>query len=111
MIERRTFRYPPFVRLVYVFVKHREREAADALADTYGSHLRAVFGPQRVTGPDAPPVGRVQNFFIRRLMLKIEPDAPVSRVRELLDAIYTRLAEARYEPICRGIVYYDVDPM
>lgn len=109
--ERRTFRYPPFVRLVYVFVKHREREAADALADTYGSHLRAVFGPQRVTGPDAPPVGRVQNFFIRRLMLKIEPDAPVSRVRELLDAIYTRLAEARYEPIRRGIVYYDVDPI
>lgn len=109
--DRETFRYPPFVRLVYVYIKHRERQAADALADTYGQHLRAVFGPQRVTGPDAPPVGRVQNFFIRRIMLKIEPDAPVSRVRELLTAIYTRLAEARYEPIKRGVVYYDVDPM
>ncbi|MCI9043652.1 MAG: primosomal protein N' [Muribaculaceae bacterium] len=109
--ERRQFRYPPFVRLVYIYIKHRERVAADALADTYGSHLRAVFGPQRVAGPDAPPVGRVQNFFIRRLMLKIEADAPMSRVRELLTAIHTRLAEARYEPVRRAMIYYDVDPM
>ncbi|MCM1028964.1 MAG: primosomal protein N' [Pseudoflavonifractor sp.] len=109
--ERRQFRYPPFARLVYIYIKHRERVAADALADTYGEHLRAVFSPQRVTGPDAPPIGRVQNYFIRRLMLKIEPDAPVSRVRELLMAIHRRLAEARYEPIRRAFIYYDVDPM
>ncbi len=109
--ERRAFRYPPFVRLIYVYIKHREKVAADALAETYGSHLRAVFGDQRVAGPDAPPVGRVQNFFIRRLMLKIEADAPVSRVRELLNAIHTRLAEARYEPLRRAMIYYDVDPM
>lgn len=70
-----------------------------------------MFGPQRVAGPDAPPVGRVQNFFIRRLMLKIEADAPMSRVRELLTAIHTRLAEARYEPVRRAMIYYDVDPM
>lgn len=109
--ERRQFRYPPFVRIVYVYIKHRESQAADALAETYGSHLRAVFGEQRVSGPDAPPVGRVQNFFIRRLMLKIEADASMKRVRELLEAIHTRLAEARYAPLRRGIVYYDVDPM
>lgn len=109
--ERRNFRYPPFVRLIYVYIKHREKVAADALAETYGSHLRAVFGDMRVAGPDAPPVGRVQNFFIRRLMLKIEADAPVSRVRELLNAIHTRLAEARYEPLRRAVIYYDVDPM
>ncbi len=64
-----------------------------------------------MAGPDAPPVGRVQNFFIRRLMLKIEADAPMSRVRELLTAIHTRLAEARYEPVRRAMIYYDVDPM
>lgn len=109
--ERRNFRYPPFVRLIYVYIKHREKVAADALAETYGSHLRAVFGDMRVAGPDAPPVGRVQNYFIRRLMLKIEADAPVSRVRELLNAIHTRLAEARYEPLRRAVIYYDVDPM
>lgn len=109
--ERRAFRYPPFVRLVYIYIKHREKVAADALAETYGTHLRAVFGDTRVAGPDAPPVGRVQNFFIRRLMLKIEADAPMSRVRELLTAIHTRLAEARYEPLRRAFIYYDVDPM
>lgn len=109
--QRETFHYPPFVRLIYIYIKHREAQAADALAATYGEHLRAVFGPQRVTGPDSPPVGRVQNFFIRRLMLKIEPTAPVGRVRELLEAVHTRLAEARYAPLRRAIIYYDVDPM
>lgn len=109
--ERRKFRYPPFVRIVYIYIRHRERVAADALADTYGQHLRAAFGDMRVAGPDAPPVGRVQNFFIRRLMLKIEADAPMSRVRELLTAIHTRLAEARYEPLRRATLYYDVDPL
>lgn len=43
--------------------------------------------------------------------LKIEADAPMSRVRELLTAIHTRLAEARYEPVRRAMIYYDVDPM
>lgn len=109
--ERRQFNYPPFVRLIYIYIKHRERHAADALADTYGVKLREVFGAQRVAGPDAPPVGRVQNYFIRRLMLKIEAGAPVSRVRELLNAIHARLAEARYEPLRRAFIYYDVDPM
>ncbi len=106
--EREMFRYPPFYRLVYVYLKHRDEARVEQAATTMGEHMRAIFG-SRVLGPDKPPVARVQTLFIRKIMLKVEVKAPMARVRQYLRQVQQEvLADERFRSV---LVYYDVDPM
>lgn len=108
LAERQLFRYPPYYRLVYVYLKHRNEQLLDVMAQTMAAKLRAVFGA-RVLGPDKPPVARIQTLFIRKIVLKIETNAPMARARQLLVQVQQEMvAEDRFKSL---IVYYDVDPM
>ena len=108
LAERQMFHYPPYYRLVYVYLKNRNETLLDLMAQTMAAKLRTVFG-NRVLGPDKPPVARVQTLFIRKIILKIETNAPMARARELLVQVQKEMvAEDRFKSL---IVYYDVDPM
>ena len=108
LAERQLFRYPPYYRLVYVYLKLRNEQLLDVMAQTMAAKLRAVFGA-RVLGPDKPPVARIQTLFIRKIVLKIETNAPMARARQLLVQVQQEMvAEDRFKSL---IVYYDVDPM
>lgn len=108
LAERQLFHYPPYYRLVYVYLKNRNETLLDLMAQTMAGKLRTVFG-SRVLGPDKPPVARVQTLFIRKIVLKIETNAPMARARELLVQVQKEMvAEDRFKSL---IVYYDVDPM
>lgn len=108
MGERQLFHYPPFFRLIYVYLKHRDDRLLDSLADDVASRLRSVFG-DRILGPDCPPVSRIRSLYIRKIMIKVEHTASVVKVREALlaiqrDVMSTPAAKALY-------IYYDVDPL
>ena len=108
LAERQMFHYPPYYRLVYVYLKNRNETLLDLMAQTMATKLRTIFG-NRVLGPDKPPVARVQTLFIRKIILKIETNAPMVRARELLVQVQKEMmAEDRFKSL---IVYYDVDPM
>lgn len=108
LVERQLFHYPPYYRLVYVYLKNRNEILLDLMAQTMATRLRALFGT-RVLGPDKPPVARVQTLFIRKIVVKIETSAPLARARQLLVQVQREmLAEDRFKSL---IVYYDVDPM
>ena len=108
LAERQMFHYPPYYRLVYVYLKNRNETLLDLMAQTMAGKLRAIFG-NRVLGPDKPPVARVQTLFIRKIVVKIETKAPMAHVRELLIQVQKEMVmEDRFKSL---IVYYDVDPM
>lgn len=108
LVERQMFHYPPYYRLVYVYLKNHNETLLDEMAAVMAEKLRGVFG-NRVLGPDKPPVARIQTLFIKKIVVKIEQNAPIKRVRELLQHIQQdMLADDRYKSL---IVYYDVDPM
>ena len=108
MDERRRFRYPPYYRLINIYLRHNDYGRTELLANDLGTLLRQVFG-DRVLGPDRPPVARVHSMYVRKLMLKIEKNASPSRVRSLLFDIQARLLQ---QPSAHGLqIYYDVDPM
>ena len=108
LAERQMFHYPPYYRLVYVYLKNHNESLLDQMAAVMAGKLRAVFG-NRVLGPDKPPVARIQTLFIKKIVVKIEQNAPMGRARELLLRIQREmLADERYKSL---IVYYDVDPM
>jgi primosomal protein N' (replication factor Y) len=105
--ERQLFRYPPFYRLIYVYLKHRKEEVVDQAAEWMAAQLRHGLG-DRVLGPDKPPVARVQTLFIKKMVVKVELRISMAQVRDYLTAVqHTLVEDARFRSLT---VYYDVDP-
>lgn len=106
--ERMLFHYPPYYRLVYVFIKHREPALLEEFSNILGTRMRELFD-YRVLGPDLPPVARVQQLYIRKIVLKVESNLSQYRINETLIALQQELlADKRYRSIT---MYYDVDPL
>lgn len=106
--ERMLFHYPPFHRLVYVYMKHRDCRTLDEFSELMGSRMREIF-EHRVLGPDLPPVARVQQQYIRKIVLKVESNLSQYRINEALAALQQELlSDKRYKSIT---MYYDVDPL
>ncbi len=106
--ERRTFHYPPYYRLVYVYLKHSKDVVVNTAGIEMGSRLRQWFG-DRVLGPDKPSVARVKTLSIRKLVLKLEVGIDMPLVRKYLAlAQQQMLQDKRYASLQ---IYYDVDPL
>lgn len=108
MLQRQAFNYPPFHRLIYIYLKHRDALLLDNLAKEMAEKLRRVFG-NRILGPDTPPVSRVQSLFIRKIMIKVEHSAAPNKVRSAILDVQRQILE---QPIANSLnIYYDVDPL
>ena len=104
--ERMLFHYPPFCRVIFIYLKHRDERVAESLAADFAALLRQVFG-NRVLGPDTPYISRVQLMHIRMLILKVEHTAPLSAVRQRLVALQSQVLDLPNYHSAQ--VYYDVD--
>ena len=107
LAERQLFRYPPYYRLIYVYLKHRKESVLDLAAETMAQYLRSALG-DRVLGPDKPPVARVQTLYIKKMIVKVEQTASMAKVRDYLLSVQRAIVEdERFRSL---IVYYDVEP-
>lgn len=106
--ERRTFRYPPFYHLVYVYLRHRHEHVVESASVYMGGLLRQWFG-ERVLGPDKPGVSKVKTMHIRKIVLKFENGLPLSRVREYLMQAQQKLTQDKQYAALQ--VFFDVDPL
>ena len=108
LADRKRYNYPPFTRVVNIYLKHENSAVLDSLAVDYATNLRRVFG-KRILGPEKPYVSRVSNYYLQSIMLKVESEASMVKVKGLLRQIYVSMAaDARLK---QAVVYYDVDPV
>ena len=108
IVERQQFHYPPYYRLVYVYLKHKQDRVVDTAAVEMASRLRQWFGA-RLLGPDKPAVAKVKSLSIRKLVLKLELGINMGDVRKYLAlAQQQMLQDKRYVSLQ---IYYDVDPL
>lgn len=106
--ERSLFHYPPFYRLIYIYMRHRDAALLDEAAAQVGERLRSIFG-SRVLGPDLPPVARLKQLFIRKIVIKIENSASIYKAGQYLVQVQEEIAaHTRYRSV---ELFYDVDPM
>lgn len=106
--ERQAFHYPPFFRLIYVYLKHRNEGTVETAGQELGSRLRQWFG-DRILGPDRPSVARVKAMHIRKIVIKLETGLDPSLVRRYLRlGAAQMMQDKRYATLQ---VYYDVDPL
>ncbi len=108
LAERKEYHYPPYYRLIKLSIKHREAKVLEIAAEQLGRNLRAVFG-NRVLGPEEPIVSRVQNLYIRDILIKLERNANLAKAKDLISDQLRLIME--YKPFRGLIVLPDVDPM
>jgi primosomal protein N' (replication factor Y) len=108
MNERNKFKYPPYYRLTEIRVKHRDEKIVEKTAGAFAKELKDVFG-KRLLGPVTPVISRVKNYYLRTLMLKIERDLSVKKIKKMLG---TAMDHFKANPENRSlIIQVDVDPM
>lgn len=105
--ERRVFNYPPFCRMIEISIKHKDRLQLNYFADILGNELRAIFG-KRVLGPEAPVIYRIQFWYIKTIILKIERDKPASKAKQLILEAIEKVGKEKGASALR--ISVDVDP-
>lgn len=106
--QRRLYSYPPFTRIVNIYFRHRDESTVDSVAVAYTNVLIDIFG-NRVLGPEKPFVSRVANYYLQKIMLKIEAGASMQKVKRILRDVYERMStDPRMK---QTYIHYDVDPV
>ena len=109
MEERRSFKYPPFYRIINLDVKHKNPDVLYNQAEYLATELRKSFG-DRVIGPEFPLIGRVRNYYIKSIMLKFERDVEsINRAKAIIRDTITQFQTTK---LSKGsVVQADVDPV
>ena len=83
MQERHIFRYPPYCRMTTLTLKHRDNNlltrASDYLADSLRNN--EIF---EVLGAESPPISKINNTFIRNIIIKTDAKHPLSKVNSTI---------------------------
>jgi len=106
--ERQMFKYPPFYRLMHIMLRHKDKRTVDSAAESLAGRLRAIMG-DRILGPQEPPVSKVRNQYLTRIILKFEKGHAPSYIKKLVnDTIDDILSTQQWRYVT---VQKDVDPM
>lgn len=108
MAERREFNYPPFCRLIYLWLRHRDEMQVDGASHRLAARLGTPAGVE-VLGPERPFVSRVNLKYIRKIVLKVPRTASAASVRSwITDAVASIKSEAGMSSLS---ITFDIDPI
>jgi primosomal protein N' (replication factor Y) len=87
--DRRTFKYPPFYRLIRITLKHRDYQKIEESSVWLAQALRQVLGAAAVLGPETPSVARVRNQYRRNVLIKLSRKQNAAQVKEAIGRVKT----------------------
>jgi primosomal protein N' (replication factor Y) len=107
IIERKNYFYPPYYKIIALTLKHRDENQLTVASNDLAHQLRQVF-KERVLGPEFPLIKKIQNFYLKTIILKVERDAPDKKVKERVQIIIDNFYSVPSNKSIR--VSIDVDP-
>jgi primosomal protein N' (replication factor Y) (superfamily II helicase) len=108
MAERKKYKYPPFVRLIRLTLRHKNNSVLDAAAAKILAELHTFKGIDAL-GPEIPLVSRVRNENIRNILVKIPRDPSLQETKSLLMILVRKYQQM---PEYKALqVIADVDPL
>ena len=108
LAERQMYNYPPFFRLIYLTVKHKQYEDVVRAAASLADRLRHTFG-NNVQGPQEPPINRIATYYLQRIILKLDKRiSPQAAKKIILDCESNVVGDMGFKGV---VVQIDVDPM
>lgn len=106
--DRKSFKYPPFFRMIKITLKHRKKPSLNKAAKILANDLRKFFG-NRVLGPEFPVISQIQKWYLKTIILKIEKGKTVIKAKQQIRSVinwHEKTGEFRSIQI-----QIDVDPM
>ncbi|MCI1719572.1 MAG: primosomal protein N' [Bacteroidales bacterium] len=104
--ERRQFGFPPYVRMITVTVRNRDKNILNEISKAVGKILKMSrgFTAQEVTGPFPPRIEKVRNEFLLCYNVKFARD-------KMLEANKDALKKALDSLKVQDSIIIDVDPL
>lgn len=108
MIERELFHYPPYYRLIEITIKHRDYKVLNKVTFALCNVLKQSI-EKYVLGPINPPVGRIRNYYIKTILLKIENKTNIDQIKHFVSQQTNKLL--LQNEFKSTHFFIDVDPM
>lgn len=107
MVQRKQYRYPPYIKLIRITIKHRERDKVDRASEALAAELIPI--PEKIMlGPEYPLVQRIRNQYHKQIILKMGGTDMKGRKQRIFDII----REVRSRKEFRSVYFQpDVDPI
>jgi len=107
LTERKHFNYPPYARIIEIMLKHRKNNVVKESAGYFVQRLREQVDGQ-VLGPENPMVDKIKNYYLQRILVKIEKEKSVAKVKETIKNVVKNLnTNMNFKSV---MVTIDVDP-
>jgi primosomal protein N' (replication factor Y) len=105
---RRQFQYPPFARVIEIRLKHPKVQIIEKAALYLANEMRKT-ETGKVLGPATPFVSKINNFYIREVLVKSSLDS--KQLAETKHALQQVLDKMKALPELKSVsVHVDVDP-
>lgn len=109
LAERKKFGFPPYCRLIQITLKHRNATRSEQAVQFMVTYLTQRLGSGRIKGPVKPGIGRIRNWHINFLIVKIERKANlIKRTKEWIEEGALYLTKQKGMSTVRVII--NVDP-
>ena len=105
--ERQQFKYPPYYRLISITIKHKDKFLLDQASAEFVSILKQKLG-SRVLGPEYPVVGRINNYYLKNILIKLEKEISPSVIKK--DILKDIITLRKTELFKQVRIALDVDP-
>ena len=109
ILERESFHYPPFVRIIRVIFRQEDKDVVKETAVHYLKMIKETMGGHRILGPQEPLIAKIRNQFHQELIIKLEKDGiSIVKAKEYL---IRKMEELHQNKIFRQTsLIFDVDP-
>lgn len=106
--ERRSFKYPPFYRLIKITLRHKKPEKLNQATKIFDKNIKSKLGDW-VKGPAIPYVSRVRGYFLIDFLVKIEKNP--KKIKAAKEYIQEAADEVKRTEGLSGVrVKVNVDP-
>lgn len=107
--DRQEHGYPPFTRLIEVFLKHVDKKIVNQAAAILSEQIKKSIPMVRLVGPGEPMIGKIRNEFLMTMLLKIGRDqGKLAEIKSTLTKLAQQLiSEKEYRNVK---LIFDVDP-
>ncbi len=101
--------YPPFTRLIRIQIRHKDYQLAKEAAFQYSQMIRKALH-DRVLGPQMPPVGKIRNYHLQNIQIKMDPKN--DNIKGIKNFLLKSANDLSSSGKIKGIVFdFDVDPV